>query len=405
MLLCGISDLEPGLVVAAPILHPLRPDLELLSAGAVLDAAIIRRLGDLGVTQAWVRHDATADLDRLLEPKLRQARQEVYQQLKADFSHMSGRTLTHARLQAYRQAVMDLVCQVISNRKIAGLADQLHSTQQPLFTHCANVAYLALLIGLDLQNYIIQQRPHLKTTYARDLTSLGLGGMLHDLGKATLSPQAARHHEVFPNFGACDPEEYELHPMVGYQMLRCARVPASARQAVLCHHQRFDGSGWPGLSLLGGSGNRGRPSARGIHIFSRIVAAANVLDNLLSDADGQRRPPVAALHDFAGERYRGWFDPLIRDSMLRRLPPFPLGCMVRLNDGRAASVIAPGHLQPCRPVVRLLQTGSGATSIDLSERPDLHIVQCAGVDVRHWLFELAAPTPIAASLSSRRRAS
>jgi len=400
VLLCGVSDLEPGLVVAAPVLHPHRPDLELLAAGAVLDPAIIRRLAELEVTQIWVRHDATADLDRLLQPELIQARQAVYHQIKSDFSHMSCRTLTHARLQAYRQAVMDLVCQVIGNRKIAGLADQLHSTQQPLFTHCANVADLSLLIGLDLQNYIIQQRPKLKTPYARDLTSLGLGGMLHDIGKATLNPEAAKHHEAFPNFGVCDPDEYELHPMVGYQMLRSARVPASARQAVLCHHQRFDGSGWPDLSLFAGSRKHPTQSQRGIHIFSRIVAAANVLDNLLSDADGSRRPPVAALHDFASERFRGWFDPLIRDTMLRRLPPFPLGAMVRLNDNRAASVIAPGLQQPCRPVVRLLDTSAPAQTIDLAQTPELFVVQSAGVDVRPWLFELAQAPPTASRLSA-----
>lgn len=395
MLLCGISDLEPGLVVAAPVPHPLRPDLELLAAGAVLDSAIIRRLVDLDVVQVWVRHDATADLDRLLQPELIQARQEVYQQLKTDFSCMSGRTLTHARLQSYRQAVMDLVCQVISNRGIAGLADQLHSTQQPLFTHCANVAYLSLLIGLDLQNYIIQQRPKLKTTYARDLTSLGLGGMLHDVGKTVLSRATARHHEILPNFGGCDSKEYASHPAVGYNMLRTARVPASARQVVLCHHQRFDGSGWPDMSLIPNSRKHGTQRQRGIHIFSRIVAAANVLDNLLCDAEGSRRPPVAALHDFASARYDRWFDPLIRESMLRRLPPFPLGSMVRLSDGRTASVIAPGIQQPCRPVVRLLESGPAARSIDLFQQSDLYIVQCAGVDVRSWLFELAPPLPLA----------
>ncbi|MCP4248964.1 MAG: hypothetical protein GY778_18125 [bacterium] len=51
-----------------------------------------------------------------------------------------------------------------------------------LFAHYANVAYLSLVIGMRINDYIVAQRRHVSQADAADLTKLGIGAMLHDLG-------------------------------------------------------------------------------------------------------------------------------------------------------------------------------------------------------------------------------
>jgi hypothetical protein len=161
VLLCSLDDVRAGMVVGAVILHPRRPETQLLEPGVTLDGAMLARLRELGVTEVWVHHDALADLDHLVAPRLSEARQAVYRRIRADFAEMSARTVTVAQMQTYRQSMMRLVCELISSRRIAGLTGQLFSQRGSLFSHGANVAYLAMLAGLELEPYIVAERRRL----------------------------------------------------------------------------------------------------------------------------------------------------------------------------------------------------------------------------------------------------
>lgn len=391
----SIEEVQPGAVIGASVLHPARPELELLSPGVSLEGRMIARLRKLGVTELWVHHDATADLDTILNPRLSEKRLAVYARMKSDFADMSNQTISLSQVHEYRQSIMDLICELISSQAVAGLTDQLFSRQGRLFSHCANVAYLSLLMGLELKPYIIKLRTKLDAEHARDITNLGLGAMMHDLGKVTLPHENRDSHEIHREPGKPAPDGYDQHPLNGYNLLRGTRAPASATQVILNHHQRFDGRGWPDMEAATDNRRSGPQRGGEIHIFTRIVTVANVLDNLLVDAEGKRRPPVQALHTLAGPAYDGWFDPVVRQTMLRHLPPFPVGSLLRLSDGRPAVVIAPSVIQPCRPMVRLLDEAQRNAegkypTLNLRDHPAVQVAECAGVNVQPWLFEVPA---------------
>ena len=397
MLLCSVHDIDPGMVLGASVLHPRRPDTELLRAGVALDAAMIERLRKFEVTQVWVEHDATRDLDHAVLPRLDASQVAVYQQLKQDLSRVSNQTITTGQVQQYRQTITELVFQVTAGQKFARFGSALAGAEGPLFTHSANVAYLSILAGLELEHYIIRERPRMAPGHARDLVALGMGGMLHDVGKA-LMPAAEQHLHQVHESPETWPESYRAHPVAGYKILGEARVPASAKHCVLHHHQRFDGQGWPRTKR---AGEEAILAGNDIHIFTRIVAAANVLDALLTDADGTARPAIAALRDFASTAYDGWFDPIVRTCLLRKMPPFAISALVHLSDGRRAVVISPNPKQPCRPVVRDLSSttregNETSAVIDLNLRRDLHIIACAGEPVEDLLFELPEQEPAVA---------
>ena len=87
-------------------------------------------------------------------------------------------------------------------------------------------------------------------------------------------------------------EQWRKHVLVGFALVK-GRLPATASAAVLHHHQRMDGSGFPERQR-----GFGPPTAlRGeeIHIFSRIVAMADVFDRF-------RNPPGHAENTWASSR-------------------------------------------------------------------------------------------------------
>jgi HD-GYP domain-containing protein (c-di-GMP phosphodiesterase class II) len=404
VLLTNLSQVQPGMRVGAAVMNPKAPDVTLLKPGAELTADIIARLRKRSVTQVWVEHDLTRDLDAAVTPELTRVRLQVYQHLKQDFEQLEQkqdfeqleqRTVTKSQVQSYRRAVVDLMREIVAHHAFASLAGQLYDADNELISHSSNVAYLATLVGLELELYLIQERPKISAARAVELVNLGLGAMLHDIGKVALGPEVSGRHEANEPDRPRDSTAYYRHPAVGQQMLGGAEVSATVRHVVLAHHRRFDGAGWPDVVKLIEGASR-QPAGRRLHIFTRIVSAANVLDNLLRAADGTRRPPVAALHDFAGPRFDGWFDPVVRLAVLRRIPPFAVGSQVVLSDGRAAVVVAPNLRQPCRPSVRLLgqagrQSGGEPETVNLSDHPQVHVASCAGDDVRQWVFQLADP--------------
>ena len=393
MLLINIEDVEPGMKVGALVIHPGAPDLALLKPGAELQPVILARLRRLGISQLWVEHDLTADLDAAVAPGLTLVKLEVYRHLKQDLARMARQTISNAQIHTYRQAVIGLVSELVATRDFAGLTDQLFASEGGQFTHSTNVAYLSVLVGLELKTYILEERSKHSGRRVDNMVSLGLAGMLHDIGKMGLSGKASEHHEVLGVIEAQDLEEYKRHPLIAYRMLQKIEIPATAGQAVLNHHQRFSGSGWPDMAEVTAGRLRGPLAGHKIHIFTRIVSAANVLDNLLRDAEGTQRPPVAALHDFASPRFNGWFDPIVRLVVLRRIPPFAVGSQVHLSNGRPAVVTSPNTRQPCRPTVRLLDESTQTAehkhaTLDLEAHPELHITHYAGSEVEKWLFEL-----------------
>ena len=104
---------------------------------------------------------------------------------------------------------------------------------------------------------------------ASELRILARAGLMHDIGKLRIPDSVLRKDD------ALNESEWTLmrtHPEVGLAMLD--RVGQSTREvlAVLYHHERLDGSGYPyGLK------------AEGIPIEARIVAVADTYDALTSN--------------------------------------------------------------------------------------------------------------------------
>ncbi|MER6479874.1 HD-GYP domain-containing protein, partial [Streptomyces filamentosus] len=130
-------------------------------------------------------------------------------------------------------------------------------------------------------------------------------GILHDVGKLGVPTRVLRKD------GPLTPEErriIELHPEYGHEMVRGIGFLGEARDAVLHHHERIDGSGYP-------YGLRGEQ----IPECARVVAVADAFDAMTSTRSYSRARPVAtALAEL--ERCAGsQFDPRMVGALARAL--------------------------------------------------------------------------------------
>jgi len=392
MLLCPVPKLKPGMAVAASVVHPTCPQRELLRPGVALDAGLIQRLERTGVKTVWINHDLTGDLNVVLPENLSQVQRAVCDRLKSDLGRVSGKTAVDLPVQQYRQIMLDLIERMVRIPAFAGFSAQMMEAGGDLFSHCAQTGIFCVMIAGRMQTYVIAQRTGLDPKQARDLVAPGLAGMLHDLGKMLEDNEDlrnARHIDAAWHADAL-PEGYEKHVLTGYAALRNTPLPASARQAILNHHQRFDGRGFPDLGPLTNGRTTGTQRGKQIHIFARILAAANALTHLMADAE--HSPPVVGLSRFLSPELDGWFDPQVRYTIGSQIPPFPVGMLVQLSDGHEAAVATPNTTQPCRPVVKQLDGDDAGQLIDLAEEDhaERFIAEAGGEPVAEYLFDLTA---------------
>lgn len=121
-----------------------------------------------------------------------------------------------------------------------------------LFDHSIQVSMVAVAIGHELR-------------VAGPLrTMLATAGLLHDMGELHINPVL---HNVKIKFTEREWRQIYTHPLVGYALInQFPEVPAPVARAVLEHHERMDGSGYPQNTLDGKLSQLGR-----------ILAAAEVV--------------------------------------------------------------------------------------------------------------------------------
>ncbi|MGW0815456.1 HD-GYP domain-containing protein, partial [Streptomyces viridiviolaceus] len=134
---------------------------------------------------------------------------------------------------------------------------------------------------------------------------LRFAGILHDVGKLGVPTRLLRKD------GPLTPEErrvIELHPEYGHEMVRGIRFLGEARAAVLHHHERLDGSGYP-YGLAGAQ----------IPESARVVAVADAFDAMTSTRSYSRARPVEAAVEELQRCAGAQFDARMVGALVRAL--------------------------------------------------------------------------------------
>jgi putative nucleotidyltransferase with HDIG domain len=154
--------------------------------------------------------------------------------------------------------------------------------------HSTRVTGIALTLGRELQ------------CSAEELNILNFAGPLHDIGKIGI------RDEILLKPGRLTTEEFEKikeHPVIGANMLSQLGLWERERQIIRCHHERFDGAGYPdGLAR------------DEIPFLARILSVADAYDAMASDRAYRQRMAEGLILETIQQGAGSQFDPLIVDA-------------------------------------------------------------------------------------------
>lgn len=136
-----------------------------------------------------------------------------------------------------------------------------------------------------------------------ELTHIRHGALLHDIGKMGI-PDAILHKP-----GPLTAAEWELmrmHPVYAYELLAPISYLRPALDIPYCHHEKWDGSGYP----CGIQGNA-------IPLAARIFAVVDVYDALCSERPYHAAWTESAALDYIQEQAGTQFDPQVVTAFLK----------------------------------------------------------------------------------------
>jgi len=229
-----------------------------------------------------------------------------------------------------KSLVADLTENIVRSRNAMIWLTHLKNRDEYTALHCINVCILSISFGTCL---------NLSKT---ELNELGLGSLLHDLGKMRIPL------EVLNKPGKLTEDEFskmKLHPVLGYEMLSHSEdIPPTSLNIIKYHHERKHGNGYPdGLC------------EEDIPLLTQIAAIVDVYDAITSDrCYHDSMTPYDALN-----KMYHWaktdFNLELIEKFIKCLGIYPIGSLVSLSTNEVAVVISVNEKARLRPIVLLIQ--------------------------------------------------
>lgn len=228
-----------------------------------------------------------------------------------------------------KAVVEDITHSIINNSNALLWLTYLKNRDEYTALHSMNVCVLSLLFGhfLGLEKYVLQE--------------LGLGALLHDIGKLRVPLDILNKPDRLtkPEF-----EIMKQHPDLGVKIIQLASdLPGSVFDVVYSHHERVNGKGYPRALKV-----------NEITRFSKIVSIVDVYDAMTSDRVYRNGKPCPEVIDFMYALRNYDFDDYLMEKFVECLGVFPVGSLVELNTGEIGVVISQNRRQPRRPNIMLV---------------------------------------------------
>ncbi|MEP0814939.1 MAG: HD-GYP domain-containing protein [bacterium] len=344
-----LKDLKAGVVLDEDILST---DLQLLlRRGSKLNDYIINKLLERGIefvvtasTQFEQREDVSLDEHHFLV-QVRKNINRVYE--RSEIESVLPQELLEKTVEVLREIFKDsrmgifqnldklheevemLLKEVVSTSGRAINIYSLANYSDFLFFHAVNVATLMTILYRDDPAWSLLKK------------DIALGALLHNIGMMRIPVS------IFNKPGQLTQREFSMvmeHPRYSYQMVKDnTDVSQDVLKMVLEHHERFDGSGYPQ-----------RLTGDAIHPLSLMLSICDTFIALTSERLHRKKlSPNQAISNIIIRSF-DIFGSQTVNQFLRVVGLYPVGSLVKLNDGRFAVVFAISGEHLTRPIVKVV---------------------------------------------------
>jgi HD-GYP domain-containing protein (c-di-GMP phosphodiesterase class II) len=355
-----------GALLAKDVFKDITGALPFLRRGVKLDGGYRSALLRAGVSRVYIEDDLGEGIEivgAVSDGARTEAARKVTKAIDSGGAHLArGGRLRDELVEELHEIAEMIAKEVNSSADVARVFTDLTDSDQYLMQHSVDVCALGVLLGkryLSEVGWRDVNGRHRHDVTESNLAKLGLGLLLHDIGKLAI-PES-----ILQKPGPLTPQEWAVmktHPAVGEDALPY-EMSFLVKAIVRHHHERWDGAGYPDAI----------PGAR-THHFARIAAAADVFDAVTSDRVYRAADPTHVGWQVVVDGSGLAFDPEVVGIFRQVVVPYPPGTEVVLADGRTAVVSAVDLAAPLAPTVRV------RTSAGIDELAGAEVAGTPGAD-------------------------
>ncbi|NQX59582.1 HD-GYP domain-containing protein [Paenibacillus qinlingensis] len=375
MLFMPINMCQPGMRLAKNIYND--DGMVLLAVNVELTQRLLDRLFSYGIDYIYIEDARTNDIiqeDVIQDETRSKAVIEIRNTFKKvmEDSNKRGAVNYYDIGRNFRDVMKMIIDDLSAHEGAMVMLNNMNVKDNYLFQHSVNVSIYAIMLGISYG-------------YSRDkLETLGLGALLHDIGKTKVPLGILRKpSQLTPQ----EFNEMKNHTTYGFNLLKDEpNIPLLSAHCALQHHERINGSGYP-RGIQGGE----------INEFARWIGLVDSYD-AMTTTRVYRRPllPHEAMEQLfagSGTMYDQSQIALFRD----KIAIYPLGITVRLNTGEYGLVSKLNMSVPHRPTIRVLQDEAGTVlkepyEIDLSSKLSILISEIGEIKVNDSILDASMPT-------------
>lgn len=263
--------------------------------------------------------------------------QDVYNEYYGFVFDVYTHYATHKKIdiELLSQKIKELCIFVKSNRRYVL---QVHPNQNKnpknfLIAHSLRSTILAITVGLQL---------HMSVT---KMTELGVACILHEIGMIRIPSQLYLSQR---NLSPMEKNLLNTHPIVSYTILKGFEVSLSICLAVLEHHEKEDGTGYP----------RHIKSDK-ISLYAKIISVVCSFEAITAPRTYKEAATSFEAMVELLQNQTKQYDDLVIKALLYSLSLFPVGSYVFLSDGKIGRVSDVNPENPKHPIVTLVGERDG----------------------------------------------
>ncbi|MGL4523261.1 MAG: HD-GYP domain-containing protein [Bacilli bacterium] len=231
-----------------------------------------------------------------------------------------------------RELIVPLFEKLLENKQSINDLVSLSNKEDYLYHHCVTTGLISGLIGKEL-----------KLEHAECIQLL-LGGLLSDAGMSKLPISILKKESTLTH---SETETLFEHPTHTYKLVQ--KIPSlknEVKVAMLQHHERLDGSGYP-LKVKHDK----------IHIYAKIIAIADVYHAMCSHRKYRKKMHYIEVIEYFLYDSFGKFDRMVVRALATITFNLKQGQIVLLSNGEEAEVKFIDSEHPTRPLIHIESTG------------------------------------------------
>lgn len=320
-----VVDLKVGKVIAKDIFFN---GMKLVGENTIVNDYMIKRLVECGITSVYI-YESKVDKDHDNLNDINKQYTSIIVEIKKVVEELSvNEKINYETIQNISQSI---VGQFKEENSVVQCLNTIKDSHNYTYTHCINVAFYSMLLAKWM---------NLSEDEIREVTNAAL---LHDIGKTRVplnildKPDRLTDNEF---------TEIKKHSMYGYKLISEHKdINLRVKEAVLEHHEREDGSGYP-------FGTKGRD----IPMYAKIIGITDTFDAMTSSRVYKKKnTPFLAFKMYTSEGRR-IFDQDILNVFLENISKNYIGSKVILKEGVVGEVVYIPPKDIVSPIVRVNDT-------------------------------------------------